>query len=262
MLGGMSEAPGRAENLPLPPTFATVDETRRYRKQRLAASFRLFARFGYDEGVAGHITVRDPEHPDCFWVNPFGVYFGHIRASDLILVNEKGEVIEGSYPVNTAAFAIHSRVHAARPDVVAAAHSHSMYGKAWSSLGRRLDPITQDACAFYEDHAVFDDYTGVVYETAEGDRIAEALGPRKAVILRNHGLLTVGKTVEESVWWFITMDRSCQAQLLAEAAGKPTRITHEAALVARSQVGNEMAGWFQFQPLWQRIVREEPDCLE
>jgi ribulose-5-phosphate 4-epimerase/fuculose-1-phosphate aldolase len=235
---------------------------RRYRKQRLAASFRLFARFGYDEGVAGHITVRDPEHPDCFWVNPFGVYFGHIRASDLILVNDKGEVVEGSYPVNTAAFAIHSRVHAARPDVIAAAHSHSMHGKAWSSLGRLLDPITQDACAFYEDHAVFDDYTGVVYETSEGDRIAEALGPRKAVILRNHGLLTVGKSVEEAVWWFITMDRSCQAQLLAEAAGKPTCIAHEAALVARGQVGSEMAGWFQFQPLWQKIVREEPDCLE
>jgi ribulose-5-phosphate 4-epimerase/fuculose-1-phosphate aldolase len=262
MLGGMTEAPGRAKNLPSPPTFATVEETRRYRKQRLAASFRLFARFGYDEGVAGHITVRDPEHPDCFWVNPFGVYFGHIRASDLILVNEKGEVVEGAYPVNTAAFAIHSRVHAARPDVIAAAHSHSMYGKTWSSLGRLLDPITQDACAFYEDHAVFDDYTGVVYETSEGDRIAQALGPRKAVILRNHGLLTVGKSVEEAVWWFITMDRSCQAQLLAEAAGKPTCIAHEAALVARSQVGNEMAGWFQFQPLWQKIVREEPDCLE
>jgi ribulose-5-phosphate 4-epimerase/fuculose-1-phosphate aldolase len=239
-----------------------VEETRRYRKQRLAASFRLFARFGYDEGVAGHITVRDPEHPDCFWVNPFGVYFGHIRACDLILVNDKGEVIEGSYPVNTAAFAIHSRIHAARPDVIAAAHSHSMYGKTWSSLGRLLDPITQDACAFYEDHAVFNDYTGVVYETSEGDRIAQALGPRKAVILRNHGLLTVGKSVEEAVWWFITMDRSCQAQLLAEAAGKPTSIAHEAALVARSQVGNEMAGWFQFQPLWQKIVREEPECLE
>ena len=258
----MPEAPSRGKALAGAPVFSTPEETRRYRKERLAAAFRLFARFGYDEGVAGHITVRDPEHPDCFWVNPFGVYFGHIRASDLVLVSEKGEVIEGSYPVNTAAFAIHSRVHAARPDVIAAAHSHSMYGKTWSSLGRLLDPITQDACAFYEDHAVFDDYTGVVYETSEGERIAQALGPRKAVILRNHGLLTVGKTVEESVWWFITMDRSCQAQLLAEAAGKPTRITHEAALVARSQVGNEMAGWFQFQPLWQKIVREEPDCLE
>jgi ribulose-5-phosphate 4-epimerase/fuculose-1-phosphate aldolase len=206
--------------------------------------------------------VRDPERPDFFWVNPFGVHFGQIRASDLILVDEKGEVVEGNYPVNTAAFAIHSRVHAARPDVVAAAHAHSLYGKTWASLGRLLDPITQDACAFYEDHTVFDDYTGVVYETSEGDRIGQALGNGKAVILRNHGLLTVGRSVDEAVWWFITMDRSCHAQLMAEAAGKPVRIAHEHALVARSQVGSEMAGWFQFQPLWQKISREEPDLFE
>ena len=112
-------------------------------------------------------------------------------------------------------------MHAARPDVIAAAHSHSMYGKAWSSLGRLLDPITQDACAFYEDHALFDDYTGVVLDLEEGKRIAHALGDNKAVILRNHGLLTVGHSVDEAVWWFITMERSCQAQLLAEAAGTP-----------------------------------------
>ena len=115
------------------------------------AAFRLFSRFGFDEGVAGHITARDPERLDHFWVNPFGMHFGQIRASDLILVNDHGEVVEGKYPVNGAAFAIHSQVHAARPDVVAAAHAHSLYGKAWSSLGRLLDPITQDACAFYED---------------------------------------------------------------------------------------------------------------
>jgi ribulose-5-phosphate 4-epimerase/fuculose-1-phosphate aldolase len=258
----MTEAPGRAKNLPSPPAFANAAEERHHRKVRLAAAFRLFARFGFDEGVAGHITARDPEHPDCFWVNPFGVHFGHIRSSDLILVDHKGEVLEGRYPVNTAAFAIHSRVHAARPEVVAAAHAHSMYGKTWSSLGRLLDPITQDACAFYEDHALFDDYTGVVYETSEGDRIAQTLGPRKAIILRNHGLLTVGQTVEEAAWWFITMDRCCHAQLMAEAAGKPVPIPHASAAVARSQVGGNMVGWFQFQPLWAKISREEPDIFE
>jgi ribulose-5-phosphate 4-epimerase/fuculose-1-phosphate aldolase len=257
-----AEIPGRAKNLPPQPVFATVAEERRHRKERLAGALRLFARFGYDEGVAGHITVRDPENPNWFWVNPFGVYFGHIRVSDLILVDHHGEVIEGQYPVNTSAFAIHSRVHAARPETVAAAHSHSMYGKAWSSLGRLLDPITQDACAFYEDHGLFDDYTGVVYDTSEGDRIAAALGQSKAVIMRNHGLLTVGTTVDEAAWWFITMDRSCQAQLLAEAVGQPVKIDHESAMIARSQVGNELTGWFQFQPLWNKIAREEPDLFE
>ena len=132
----MSAAPASVFKIPSIPKFATVEEERRHRKERLAASFRLFARFGFDEGVAGHITVRDPEYPECFWVNPFGLYFGQIRVSDLILVDEAGEVIEGHHPVNTAAFAIHSRIHAARPEVVAAAHAHSLYGKAWSSLGR------------------------------------------------------------------------------------------------------------------------------
>ena len=119
--------------------------------------------------------------------------------------------------LNQAAFAIHSRIHHARPDVVAAAHSHSVYGKAWSSLGRLLDPLTQDSCAFFEDHGLYDDYTGVVLDTDEGDRIAAALKDKKAVILKNHGLLTVGGSVEEAVYWFVSMERSCQAQILAES---------------------------------------------
>jgi ribulose-5-phosphate 4-epimerase/fuculose-1-phosphate aldolase len=150
----------------------------------------------------------------------------------------------------------------ARPDVMAAAHAHSLYGKTWSTLGRLLDPLTQDACAFYEDHSVFDDYTGVVYDMSEGDRIAQALGHRKAVILQNHGILTVGSTVDEAAWFFITMERSCQAQLMAEAAGKPRRISHESARVAQKQVGNARVGWFQYQPLWDLIVREQPDLLD
>src|SRR5271165_6932783 len=191
------------------PTFTTAGEERLHRKQRLASAFRLFAKFGFSEGVAGHITARDPELLDHFWVNPFGMHFAHIRVSDLVMVDEKGAVVEGNRPVNESAFAIHSRVHAARPDVVAAAHAHSLSGKTWSSLGRLLDPLTQDACAFYEDHVVFDDYTGVVYGTDEGDRIAKTLGDKKAAILCNHGLLTVGQTVDEAAWWFVTMDRSC-----------------------------------------------------
>ena len=222
------------ERLPRPPVFSTAAEERRHRKERLAGAFRLVAEFGFDEGVAGHITARDPERLDHFWVNPFGLHFGRIRASDLILVDHSGKVVEGGAEVNLAAFAIHSRIHAARPDVIAAAHAHSLYGKSWSSLGRRLDPLTQDACAFYEDHVVFDDYSGVVEETSEGDRIARALGMKKAAILRNHGLLTVGHTVDEAAWWFITMDRSCQAQLLAEAAGQPHRIPVSTEKISRN----------------------------
>jgi ribulose-5-phosphate 4-epimerase/fuculose-1-phosphate aldolase len=250
------------KQIPAQMTFEDPAEERLHRKQRLAASFRLFSKFGFDEGVAGHITARDPERLDHFWVNPFGMHFGHITVSDLILVNHEGVVVEGDRPVNGAAFAIHSQVHAARPDVVAAAHAHSIYGKSWSALGKTLDPITQDVCAFYEDHAVFDDYTGVVLDLEEGKRIAHALGENKAAILRNHGLLTVGQTVDEAAWWFITMERSCQAQLLADAAGKTVHIEPEMARLTATQVGSHLAGWFSFQPLFDRIVREQPDLLD
>jgi ribulose-5-phosphate 4-epimerase/fuculose-1-phosphate aldolase len=246
----------------LPQPFATVEEERRHRKERLAAGFRLFSKFGFDEGVAGHITARDPELSDHFWVNPFGMHFSQVRVSDLILVNHDGEVVEGSQPVNAAAFAIHSQVHAARPDVVAAAHSHSTYGRAWSALARPLDAISQDACAFFEDHELFDDYTGVVLDVEEGKRIAVSLGEAKAVILRNHGLLTVGHSVDEAVWWFVTMERSCQVQLLAEAAGTPVLIDEDMARSTARQVGSHLAGWFSFQPLYDRIVREQPDLLD
>jgi ribulose-5-phosphate 4-epimerase/fuculose-1-phosphate aldolase len=245
----------------LPQTFETVEEERRHRKERLAAALRLFGRLGFEEGVAGHITVRDPEHTDHFWVNPFGMSFKQITVSDLILVNHEGQVVEGRYHVNQAAFAIHSMVHQARPDVVAAAHSHSVYGKALSALGTPLEPLTQDACAFYEDHGLFDDYTGVVVETEEGRRIAQALGSYKAVILRNHGLLTVGDTVDAATWWFITMERSCQAQLLAKAAGRTVPITHENAKLTHGQIGNDLVGWINFQPLHDQILASDPDLL-
>ena len=242
--------------------FTSLEEERLYRKQRLAAAFRLFSKFGFSEGVAGHITARDPERLDHFWVNPFAMHFGFIHVSDLLLVNHLGEVVEGDRRVNTAAFTIHSQIHAARPDVVAAAHAHSIYGKSWSALGRALDPITQDVCAFYEDHSVFDDYTGVVLSVEEGKRIAHSLGENKAVILRNHGLLTTGHSVEEAAWWFITMERSCQAQLLASSAGTPILIDHETAKLTHSQVGSHTSGRMSFQPLFDRIIHEEPDLLD
>ncbi len=244
-----------------PEEYATVEETRLHRKQRLAAAFRLFGKFGFDEGLAGHITVRDPEKLDHFWVNPMGVSFKQIKVSDLLLVNHQGEVVEGEGLLNTAAFTIHSRIHAARPDVIAAAHSHSIYGKSWSTLGRELDMITQDACAFYNDHVVFEDFTGVVLDIDEGERIAKALDNNKACILQNHGLLTVGDTIEAAVWWFITMERTCQAQLLAEAAGTPKIIAEQEAEKTHELVGSSLAGWFSFQPLYNVIIAEQPDLF-
>jgi len=249
-----------AKNFPSPPMFATVEEERQYRKHRLSAACRLFAHFGFDEGFAGHITARDPSRPGCFWVNPAGLHFAHVTASDLLLVDASGTVVQGDRPLNLAAFAIHSRIHMARPDVVAAAHAHSMYGKAWSAVGQLLSPITQDACAFYNDHAVVD-YGGVVLTPEEGDRLADSLGDRKALILRNHGLLTVGKTVDEAAWWFISMERCCQAEAIARGLGPTEPLSDELAATTCALNGAPLAGWFSFQPLFDFIVQLQPDLL-
>jgi ribulose-5-phosphate 4-epimerase/fuculose-1-phosphate aldolase len=238
-----------------------VEEIRQDRKNKLAAALRLFGKFGFDEGVAGHITVRDPELTDHFWVNPMGRSFKQMKVSDLLLVSHTGEVVEGAGLLNGAAFTIHSQIHMANPAVTAAAHSHSVYGKAFSALGTLLDPLTQDSCAFYDDHVLFDDFSGVVLENTEGERIAAALGNRKAAILQNHGLLTVGDTIDAAAWWYITMERSCQAQLLAQAAGTPKLIEHEVALHTRETVGSPLAGWFSFQPLYDVITAEQPELL-
>jgi ribulose-5-phosphate 4-epimerase/fuculose-1-phosphate aldolase len=196
-------------------------------------------------------------------VNPFAMNFRHVRVSDLILVNHHGEVVHGRRPVNRAAFIIHSALHAARPDVVAAAHAHSVHGKAWSSLGRLLDPITQDACMFFEDHVLVTEGGGrVVLEETGGKALAEGLGPHKAAIHQNHGLFTVGQSVDEAAWWFITMERSCQAQLLASAVGTPLLIDDDNARYTRDLTGHPMAGWFSFQPLWDEIVRSDPELFD
>lgn len=240
----------------------STDDIRQDRKNKLAAALRLFGKFGFDEGVAGHITVRDPGLTDHFWVNPMGKSFKQMTVSDLLLVSHDGSVVEGNGLLNGAAFTIHSQIHMANPAITAAAHSHSVYGKAFSALGKLLDPLTQDSCAFYEDHVLFDDFSGVVLDNTEGERIAAALGDSKAAILQNHGLLTVGDSIDAAAWWYITMERSCQAQLLAEAAGKPKLIEHEVALHTRETVGSALAGWFSFQPLYDVITQEQPELLD
>ncbi|MFT8422111.1 MAG: class II aldolase/adducin family protein [Gluconacetobacter sp.] len=257
-----ASAQARNRRLEPRPAAASFAEERLHRKQRLAATFRLFGRYGFDQGLAGHVTARDPEFPDQYWINPLAVHFSQIRVSDLQLVDHDGTILIGDRPINTAGFTIHSALHKARPDVVAAAHTHSTYGKAFSALGTELLPLTQDSCAFFEDHALFDPFSGVVLDDSEGERLAATLGDRKALILQNHGLLTVGPTVEAAAWWFITMDNAAHAQLLAQAAGPVRPIAPEIARLTASQVGTHQGGCYSFQPLWDWIVAQEPDLLD
>ncbi|KAK8219301.1 hypothetical protein M8818_001035 [Zalaria obscura] len=252
-------ADGRNLKIRAYPKFDTLEEERQYRKQHLAAAFRVFADRGFDEGVAGHISVRDPILPDHFWLNPLSAHFSQIKVSDLILADEHGTIVQGEEPINAAAFAIHSAIHKMRPDVHAACHAHSVYGKAWSVFGRPLDMMTQDALRFYKSHGVYTDFKGVVLDSEEGERIGRALGDGKAVILQNHGLLTVGQSVDEAAFWFISMDKTCHAQLLADAAsngsGRPKiMIDEEEAEYAAKQVGGPDKGWLAFQGYYDEQV--------
>ena len=240
-----------------------LETERLHRKQRLAAGLRVLGRLRLAEGVAGHITVRDPEHPDRFWVNPFGKNFKLMKVSDLLCIDHTGEVIVGDRPVNAAAFAIHSQLHAARPDVIAAAHCHSMYGRTFSALGKPLKMITQDDTMLFNDVALCSLGSGSpVVDTEIGKAMADALGDKKALIHQNHGIITAGGSVDSAVWWFVALERSCQSQLLAESAGTPIEIPEDLAQSGYEHQGHELAGWFQFQGWWEELLRDEPEFLE
>ena len=253
-----------------PPVADDPEVERRTRKERLAAGFRILGARGLTTGIAGHITVRDPELTDHFWVNPYRVPFTRIRVSDLLLVDANGRVVHGTERVNAAAFAIHSAVHEAHPHLNAAAHSHTRYGRPWSATGRFVEMTSQDACAFFQTQVLFERFTGVVLDPEEGRRIAAALARptpwpegNKVAILENHGILTVGETVDEAVFWFVLYEELCGDQFRLEATGRPYRVLDDdVAALTRSQTGTHYAGWANFQSLYAEIVAAQPDLLD
>ncbi|KAH0831513.1 hypothetical protein AYO21_06357 [Fonsecaea monophora] len=244
-----------------PPKFTDKLQEREYLKGRLALAFRIFGKNGFEEGVAGHITLRDPINPHMFWVNPMGVPFSLIKASDLLLVDEDGKVVDGG-PVrilNQAAFTIHSAIHKARPDVNCAAHCHSMYGRTFAALGKKLDMITQDSCMFYNDVGLYESFKGVVLAKEEGQRIVKAIGNKKACILQNHGLLTAASTIEAAIFWFVSLDRCCHTQLLADAAGQTKKIDEEDVDYTYRLTGSPVAGWFCGKSIFDVVIDELGD---
>lgn len=250
------------------PEFDNLEDKRKWMLQHMAGAFRVFARKNYTEGSAGHISLRDPIDPDTFWINPLGVHFGLLKASDMVQVDEDGNVIGGSRrAINAAGFKIHSAIHKARPDVIAACHTHSIHGKAYSAFGKPLDMLNQDACIFYNAHAVYDDFGGIVLEETEGRKIAEALGNNKAAILRNHGLLTVGSTVDEAAYLFTLMERTCEAQLMVDAASrgtgaKPRLVDDRDAEYTYRATSDPDSLYLEFQPDLEYEIAMDPRFLD
>lgn len=233
------------------PVFADIAETRAHRKARLALAYRVFGAHRWGSMGDGHISARDPELLDHFWLARYGAPFHSVTVADLVLVGPNGTVVDGEGSINPAAFHIHWPIHEARPDIVSAAHTHTPYGTPFSGLVQRFRPISQESCAFFEDHEIFDDHEVDVMSTDGGKRIAAALGGAKAALLRNHGLLTVGATVDECVGFFVLMERVAEAHMKAPGA---LPISDDAARAAREGVGSAQAGWHYFQWLLRTFI--------
>ena len=191
----------------------TPAQVRARRQRDCALGYRLLAAQRWGDLGDGHISARDPERTDCFWMLRYGVSYHAAKVSDLVLVGPDGSLIEGEGAVNVAGYYIHQPILAARPDAVSAVHVHTGWGTPFSSEARLLEPITQEACIFFEDHALFDDEEVQVQSLEAGARIAKALGNTRAIILRNHGLLTVGDSVAEAVGSFVYMERVAEAHM-------------------------------------------------
>jgi len=250
---------------PTEPEFSNTAEERLHLKQRLAAACRAFAIEGFDYGFAGHLTIRDPEFPELYWTNPMCVHFNQVKVSNLILVDHSGTVVEGAYAVNRAGFVLHAAVHQAHPDILAMCHAHTVYGTAFAALGRPLEPISQDAAAFFEDHVVIKDEAGqVAVEEDAGPKVADWFKGVKAAIHQNHGLLTASRhSIEAAAFWFIALERCCRQQLMVEATGiKPVLVSPERSRYSREHVGSEYIGWLHFQTIWDNLVKTQPDMLD
>ena len=240
------------------PAFASVAEERAHRKRQLALGYRVFGAQRWGSVGDGHISARDPELLDHFWLGPYGVPFTQMTIADLVLVGPDGRVVEGRRGINAAAYNIHWPVHEARPDIISAAHTHTPYGTPFSALGEKLRPITQESTAFFEDHEIFADEEVDVLTVDGGKRIAASLGQTKAGVLRNHGLLTVGATVAEAVGWFVLMERCAEAHMKAPGA---TPVSPEGARVAKRSTGVPASGWHTFQWLVRTLV-PDPSVVE
>jgi ribulose-5-phosphate 4-epimerase/fuculose-1-phosphate aldolase len=222
-------------------------------KRKLAAAFRIIARRRMDDGIAGHISCRVPGTTDEFWVNPLGLLFEEVKADDLLVLHHDGRILEGSRPYNPAAFAIHATLHAARPEVHAICHTHPPKGTAFAALGRPIKILDQTACSFYEDHALVSEYDGVVNTAGQATGLARGLAGKRAAVLQNHGLITLGHSIEQAVVDMLDLERTCELNLSVLARwDEVIEVPRDAAL----QVKEIFTSYARLSLQWSALVRQ------
>ena len=253
--------------MPLPPPPVRPDPdhvpTERELREDLAAAYRLIALFGMTDLVFTHLSARVPGEGHRFLVNPYGLLFEEITASSLVLVDAEGEPAqETSWPVNPAGFVIHSAVHLGRDDANCVMHTHTLAGMAVAAQRDGLLPLNQMSMEF-EGRIAWHDYEGIAADDNlnERQRIARDLGDKPCMILRHHGLLTVGRTVAEAFYWMFYLNRACELQVTAQSTGARLDIAPP-EVVARTRAqftDSPTKGWLPWQALRRKLDREQPD---
>lgn len=225
---------------------------------KLAALYRLIAHFRMTDLIDTHISLRVPGAENRFLINRYGVLFDHMTASDLVLIDYDGNRIESSRAdvyVNAAGFTIHSAIHMARPDVHCVIHTHTAAGIAVSAQEQGLLPISQHALKFYGKLG-YHTYEGVALCLSERERLVADLGPHRAMILRNHGLLAAGRNVAEAFHEIHFLERACQAQIQALAGGsKLVFPSEEVCLLTAGQFTDDEEGMRYILTGWQAALR-------
>lgn len=239
------------------PQFDDMALTRQHRKTRLALAYRLFGSRGWGTGGDGHISVRDPLQPDHFWLLRYGVSFAQATVADLVLVAPDGTLAAGDGEINPTAFYIHGPIHAERTDAVGVAHTHTPYGTPWSACAEPFAMICQEATAFHGDQALFDDGEVDIQDVRGGQRIAAALGDHRLIILRNHGLLTLGDNLDETIGWFVLAERVAEVHCKAP---RPRPIGDDDALRSSTFVASAAQAWTTFN--WEvRAAVPDPSVV-
>ena len=227
----------------------------------LAACYRLVALHGWTDLVFTHISARLPGDAHDFLINPYGLLFEEITASSLLRVDAQGnQLTESPFTVNRAGFVIHSAIHAARPDAGCVLHTHTRAGVGVSALRDGLLPISQQSMVIRGSLA-YHDYEGIALRDAEKPRLQADLGTANYLVLRNHGLLTVGSSVPDAFLSMYILESACQIQIAAQAGGALTMVDESiqatAAADARAQTGG-IGGHFVWPALLRKLERTNP----
>ena len=228
----------------------------------LAAAYRLTDHFGMTTLIFNHITSRVPGTDDQFLINEYGIGYNEVKASNLVKINLDGKVLdEGDHRINIPGYIIHSAVHAARHDVNCVMHSHTPYGMAVSALEEGLLPLQQDTYRFHE-RVAYHEFEGLAVDTEERERLVTDLGDKNAMILRNHGLLTLGGTVAEAWTQMWQLERACQVQVLAQSTGQVTRQAPISAIEKTAALMEGANGGMEWPWLLRTLDRKDPSYRE